>query len=540
MKARLISLLAIAALSLLSCTSPTKDFDIHISPTFYKYVVNIDLREAKNPQNSFTGTVTIDISGQDASAIYSIDGTKNFNLNHGSIQLIVARKSEPMAGAPLNFRVGIKANNHKPVSLPIQIAQDDYYLSYSLTMIDLDNLPDGIGSTNGSGSVTGGTLTQPIIITANSTDNLSKVTMTIPTTTTYTDANGNAITGSQLNVNILSLSDTSVGGQAALPDGTGLIQKVDVDGEVLDLLLEPSATFEIDMDMDGQNITNFNGSGVKMEISVPDIMYNEDAGRNYQAGDSISLISHSEGAQAWQDEGTYLVQDDGQGGLMVDPNITHLSYYKLIGKNYKIWRFNFNLYKFYTFLQAGTSASISGSLALDIKFTRGTHSFNWRANLFGSINTTRNLRLFLVTSPNMGVQVAPLPGGSINSNFYSFNINEPVPGEVDIEVIPTNVGVDVSFSLYCSGNNTIINPPAGVKMFYKESNDPNAGFKHLYTFTQANISVNSGRIYQLEDGKKYDFRAYFNEHQIDTANVLVEDGKHYQVILPQSACDQVL
>ena len=540
MKNRLIPLLALASLVILSCTSPTKDFDIHISPTFYKYVVNIDLTEAENPQNPFNGSVTIDITGPDASAIYSIDGTKNYSLNHGSIQLIVARQNEPSAGSPLNFRVRISANNHKAVSLPVQIGLEDYYLRYSVPMIDFGNLPDGIGNIQSSGSVSGGTLAQPIVITASSTDNVSRATLTIPTTTTFSNSNGNSITGSQLNIDILSLSDTSAGGQAALPDGTGLIQKVNVDGEVLDLLLEPSATFEIDMDIDGQNITNFNGSGVKMEISIPNLMYNEDAGRNYQAGDSISLISHSEGADSWQDEGTYLVKNDGQGGLIVDPTITHLSYYKLIGKSYRLRRSSFNLYKFYTFLPSGTAASISGNLALSIKFTRGIHNFIWRTNLYGIINTTRKLRRVLIASPNTGVEVSPLSSGSINSNFYDINITEPVPGEVDIEVIPLNGGVDVSFSLYCSGNNTVINPPAGVKIYYKESSDPDAIFQHLYTFSQNNNTVSSGRIYQLQDGMQYDFRALFNQYQVDTANVLVEDGKHYQVILPQAACNEIL
>jgi len=34
-----------------------------------------------------------------------------------------------------------------------------------------------------------------------------------------------------------------------------------------------------------------------------------------------------------------------------------------------------------------------------------------------------------------------------------------------------------------------------------------------------------------------DFRAQFNDVQKDTLNVLVENGKIYQVTLPQSACN---
>jgi hypothetical protein len=94
--------------------------------------------------------------------------------------------------------------------------------------------------------------------------------------------------------------------------------------------------------------------------------------------------------------------------------------------------------------------------------------------------------------------------------------------------------------LYCAGDNTVITPPAGVKMFYREHNGIDPTFNHLYTFTQSNSNQSIGHIYQLEDGKYYDFRALFGDEQIDTANVFVEDNKHYQVILPQDACNEIL
>jgi hypothetical protein len=195
---------------LISCTSPTKDFDIHINPAFYEYVVEVELEDIANPNQTFSNPVTISISGQDASSIYNIDGTKNYELNFGSLQLIVAKDNGPIAGNPLLFTVQIESNGYRSSKFQVEIEEEDYFLKYNVGLIDQNNLPIGLSSSSSSGTVTtNGQLSSPLLINAGSADSTSRIRITIPTDIEFKDAAGNSASSGQLNVDILSLSDTS-------------------------------------------------------------------------------------------------------------------------------------------------------------------------------------------------------------------------------------------------------------------------------------------------------------------------------------------
>lgn len=532
------------AIAVLSCTSPTKDFDIHISPTFYKYVIEVELFDITNPNATFTGKPTIEITGADAAGIYNIDGTKNFDINFGSLQLIVERNLEPTAADPIDVIVKFSSNIYQSTSLPISIGVEDYFLKYDVGLLDLTNLPTGITNSSKTGAVgTNGQLTQPVTISAGSNDSVSKIVLTVPNDITFEDASGNAVTGSQLDVDVLSFSDTTAAGQAALPNGGGLFQQVMVNGVVDEEILDPAATFKIDMSMGGSSVTKFSGNGITMKIDVPNILYNYEEDRAYQAGDSVSLLSISDGSSSWSSDGNFLVQADAQGNLFFDAQVNHLSFFRCNRRRRRATN-SFTNITVDASLPSGTSNSVSGNIELLLKITRSgiTRTIS-KVRLPRTITNaqgrifSRRIRYYPSSNPTYTAEVGSR--GTLKEPLFNFSYSHSGRSHTDIVVTPTGSGVSVSFSLYCEGDATVITPPAGVKMFFRPNGVPNAIFQHLYTFTNANIGINTGRIYQLDDNVKYDFRALFGDEQIDTNNVLVEDGKHYQVILPQAACNEL-
>lgn len=538
-------------LMILSCTSPTKDFNLHINPTFYKYVVEVELFDITNPTVQFSDNLTIEITGEDAAGVYNIDGTKNFEINFGSLQLIIARNFQPTSGNPIDFQVKLTSNTYQEVTLPISVGETDYFKKVDLGMLDPSNLPDGITNATGSGSLaSSGQLNQPVNFVAGTNDSLSKVEITIPTDITFMDADGNQVNGSQLDISVLSLSDTTLAGQQALPNGGGAIQTLTINGTQAQILMPPSSTFKVDMNIDGNSVKSFSGNGIQMKMDIPSIMFNDEANRNYQAGDSIALISSSDGDASWESDGVHLVQDDGQGNLFIDASVKHLSFRKLFLRSF-IRSFPTLSKKLFTVnasLPTGTDASVSGTMDLRFSYKTSpssTSTISFARTVTATLSTTKqnifteSILTFASGTPELTVTVGK--NGTFNSTLYTIgNTTQAGTLETDLVFTPNGSGVDVSFSLYCEGSSTIINPPAGVKMFYKESNIPNIGYTHLYTFTEANVNLSTGRVYQLDDGKSYDFRALFNAEQVDTNNVLIEDGKHYQVTLPQSACDEIL
>lgn len=102
---------------------------------------------------------------------------------------------------------------------------------------------------------------------------------------------------------------------------------------------------------------------------------------------------------------------------------------------------------------------------------------------------------------------------------------------IEPKVIPPSIG----YRLYCGSSNTLVSPPAGVKMYFRKTGS-GAAYEHLYTFTQQNVGITFAAFPKLENNVFYDFRAQLGETEKDTTNVQVIDGSIYEVTMPNSAC----
>ena len=68
------------SISLVSCTKPDdiiNDFDVHVNPTFYRYIAITDLVDVSDSNAVLPANLRIRLSGPDASKIYALDGTQN-------------------------------------------------------------------------------------------------------------------------------------------------------------------------------------------------------------------------------------------------------------------------------------------------------------------------------------------------------------------------------------------------------------------------------------------------------------------------------
>ncbi|WP_421751728.1 hypothetical protein [Croceimicrobium sp.] len=558
MKKSILSLMALGLISV-ACT-PTDDilddFQVHISPTFYKYVVEIDVEDLTDPETPINGTVNVSLSGPDADAIYNIDGTKNFKVNFGTLQLMVSKEAEPTPSNPLDFKVSFEANGYKKTELSFSIAEEDYYIADNARMLNLGNLPSSIGNTSANGSIDPNTnqLAQPLVVNAGSADSLAKIKLTVPTDVKFLDADGNEIVGKRggtgLNVNILSLSDTSEAAQAAFPNGTGLIQIVqNEDGTIDTLLLDHAGTFDINMDLDGTPVRAFSGGkttgGVAARIPIDPDATNEEFNRAYQEGDSVSLLSLSEGDNAWvEDDRSYVVKKDPvTSELYFEPTLEHLSYYRRKSrKKFKPVKYYLGVGAYYTPGVSANSGSISGSIRATYEKTSRSGKVRRRhVNLRGNFGPDfRRNRAKRYASYAQDVPVFQ-PQSGISSSAFNFSTETYTYGKFEyrvLKMVPKNQPVSIGYRLYCGSSNTLVSPPAGVKMYYRKHNS-GAPFAHLYTFTNENLSTTYATFPALEKNEFYDFQARFNDVQKDTMNVQVVDGRIYDVIMPDRACNSL-
>lgn len=554
-KNKYFSLLGLILLAF-ACTKPDEildDFQVHISPSFYKYVVEVDVEDLTDPAKDLPSNITVSITGDDAAAVYNIDGTRNYQVNFGTMQLMIAKGNEPTAGNPINFIINLEANGYRKTSLPMQITEEDYFMADVAQMLNLNDLPNSISNSTSNGAIdpTTNQLTQPLVVSTGSPDSLSKIKLVIPADVKFLDADGNEIVGKKggtgLNVSVLSLSDTSQVAQMAMPNGTGMMQVVETDGQKDTIIMEQTGSYNITMDLDGVPVRGFSGGktsgGVATRIPIPAGTYNLEFNRAYQEGDSISLLSLSDGDDAWQleDRSFVVEKDQTTGDLFVNPTITHLSWYR-----WRRWRRRFSprVYRYGLsaryFDQNNSNGAISGVIRARYRYTYswwwGSRSYYFRLRGNFGPNWKRNPRRYITTRTAWGaptIYSTSFSPASFNTTYefenfrgYSFRILKIEP-----KVQPPSIG----YTLFCKTTNSLVQPPAGVKMYYRK-NGSGDSYQHLYTFTQQNLNVTYASFPALEAGVSYDFRAQFNDVQKDTANVLVLDGQIYQVTLPSDAC----
>lgn len=556
---KLLSFLVVV-LYLGSCTSPDdiiNDFQVHITPTFYKYVVEVNVSDLNDPDAAFTANSNVTITGEDAAAIYNIDGTRNYEVNFGTLQLMVEKDVEPTAGDPVRFRVNIEADGFQGVSLPIEIEEGNYFVGADAAMLNLNNLPNSISNTQATKGIdpNTNTLSEPLVVNTGSADSTSRIKLVIPTDVKFLDENGNEIVaknhGGQLNVSVMSFSDTAQSAQQAMPNGTGAAQPMVVDGQEENVFMEAASTFQINMDIGGVPVRSFGGGktsgGVAARIPIPSYMYNAEFGRPYEEGDSISMTSFSNGSNAWDDDGRIFIvkKDQSTNELYAEPTIQHLSWWRwwYCWHWWRWFRPTPNRYAFTGHLKdAAGGAVINGYLLYRARVRRSWYSYNtymWVGGSFGQRLSFRNPRRYWSSYTNSLSNVSLIWdnfGSSFDKTVQTYN--QGSRQFYDTEIAPKAQPPVIGYRLICEGSNTIVDPPAGVKMYYKKHNtaDP---YRHLYTFTNDNLNVKVAAMPKLENNTRYDFRAQFGQEQVDTTNILIIDGTIYDVILPQAACSQL-
>ncbi|MEQ9262027.1 MAG: hypothetical protein RLP14_02585 [Owenweeksia sp.] len=528
---RIALLITAMVLIMAACESPTKDISLHINPTFYKYVVEIDLEDLSAPGEPFTGNVDVAITGEDEASIYGINGvhhSSGLKPNFGSIQLITTLNNEPTAGDPLRFTVEVSSsnNNYRKERVSFEVHEGEYYVTRSISLLNLYDLPSGVTQTTGNGSISNGVLTSPLVLKTDSTNGVtSKMALTIPSDINFLDAAGNAISSGSLDVSVLSFSDTAQSSQLSLPNNSGALQKIDFNGQTANVLFDPGATFEIDMNVGGTAVKQFSGNGVGVSIPVPAHMYNWDENRAYQAGDKVTLISHTYGDAAWNAEGNpTLVMENGK--LVIKANITHLSTYKVlrdlnagIAQNATITITNNSSKTINTDIFVSVSGSLQGSAGSTFAFPVNIATGESTSSSFSPYGTLSNLVVYSrLTLPEFDL--------TTSSQNIGITFRDPI------------VSVLVGYRLYCPSSNAYVVPPAGVKMFYRKSS-VGGPFKHLFTFTGEDVSNRFHASPNLEANEFYDLKAYYGTYEVDTAGVKVIDRKIYEVNLPAELCNEI-
>lgn len=532
MKRSLSYLTAAALLIAMACSNPIDDIVLSINPTFYKYVVEIELEDVTGAALDPNATYTVEVTG-DVDEVYNLDATKNYEVNFGRAQFLLSKAGEPTAGNPVNFTVKVASNTYREINVPVSVGVEDFYLLTRGPLLNDANPPSGITTGTGNGDAGSGTLPAPVTVTSTSANGSSDMELTVPAGVTFADANGTALSGA-LEVAVSSISDTNQAAQTAFEALTPRV--VMINGVADTVEPDGAPTFEINMTVGGAQVSTFGSGAVTTRVDLPAGFFNPETSAPYVAGDSVDMISYTDGDASWEQEPSLVVQQDAQG-LYIAPELTHLSWRKLRrrGSSPRI-KARFGL--------KTTSGAVTAGARIKFTMTRYGRSSRGILNNFGITISSSGYRALgnayfgKGVDPN-SIQVTDfIKTGEMASwteNGPFFNIDGNLV-EINYDLSPPVApATSVTFSLICPSA-TVNTPPAGVKLYFRPTDPSNTTeYTLLYTFLGSENSLTST---QLTDGATYDFRALYNDKQIDDTYT-INNGQHYNLTLPPEACSEI-
>lgn len=541
-------LLLVLSLSLFSCTKPDdiiNDFDVHVNPTFYRYIAITDLVDANDSTAVLPANLRIKLSGPDASKIYALDGTQNIQNSGNLVQLMVPTEQEPVAGSPLRFSINASAPGYLGSNLSYEVKEGQYYQNKELRLLNATNLPSNIavGTAGFSTNPSTGETSDTIQVSAQKAN--SKVALTIPPGTKFLDEQGNLILGKKASRFEIEIIDGSV--FIAVWDGAiDLVVPTTGNGGVSLGEGEDFSFAVINENGGSTEILTPPGLNATVRLDIDPNLYNPETLQPFAVGDRAGVKYFEPEEQVWKfmSNQDLVVKKDDNNVLYVDISVDPLSY-STESNAYRLW-YSPKLTPSYEYsissnLKSANVPSATGNLELVFEILNTNiqyvvelgGSFNYESPSITSTNPQQDIKAL---QPLVLKEVRAKSGSLKNSN-YSFNASETSNGwKIDIDYNSAIDPVTLAYRLRCDG--AFIQPPVGVVMYYR-AHDPNdeAPFSELYRFV--NNTVTQYSFTSLEDGAYYDFRAQYGQDQIDTMNVKVIDGHTYDINLPQSVCNKI-
>ena len=317
-------LIALASSLTYSCsTDPIAGFTIRISPEVMTYTVSIDVSDATSGL-SVQDDVELVISGDNADDIYTVFGTRDFEVYDGNIQVGLHPRANPVPGAPVSISIQVVSQDFLVSVFTQRFFAEQKQYSKTVEMINTQTPPPGVGFGTNTGAVAGDSTASNLLvsITSDSTQTDTSLALAVSAGTSFFDAAGNSITGSNLNVNVAYFSGSTSASLAAFPGGLAQTGVTLPDGSVSDVVFEPLSFSDVNMDIDGTEVKQFSDS-IEIVFKVDTALINPDTGLKYAVGDSVELWTN-DSSTIWTFE-RYATVEQGLNGLEIIYETDHLS-----------------------------------------------------------------------------------------------------------------------------------------------------------------------------------------------------------------------
>ncbi len=543
-----------------SCGDPLEDFKIHISPDYYSYSINIYAMDMAEPNLPLEG-VSLSITGPDAAAVFNFDGTKNFDFSTGAIMLILDPALSPSEGNPVIFNVTISKPGYQSKTERFEIGMPQEITERIVYIYSKNNSTPGISIANSQGTLSSdGALNAAVDVSMGSIDgNETGIELSIPAGTKFYDDSGVQISGGNFEVEVVQFGSGS-DARFFLNSETPGVLPLEKNGQLNATLDEDHELVEINMTVGTSTVASFSEGQPLLRIGVEPGQYNFDQERALAAGDSIGLISLTDGDENWMDDGKGIIFEEN-GNLYAEFALSHLSKFTLSNASETV------RFEFFAAFDDGNSFVVSRS---DVKVS---YTLNGSQKIFnpkiasasrcryrGSGAFNKSYPHFYVPGPaSLGSSIAPGALGTFEveinhstgtlTNWTVEETNNTFPGfSRTLITSPVPVLLKATYTITCQNDPSpkqVLYPPKGYKLYLLDPADfnpfefkPNP-FMDAPTYIIPESSHRNFEAYSVNDGQQYMLAVYdpaFPFFPVFNQLITVNDGEDHDIRLDDEKC----
>ncbi len=318
--------LALTVILFGGCKNPAEDVQIVVDTDIFKSPTLIQFTNAKAGVDG-PKVFTVEVTGSGASLVRTITGGKVFKTAEGFLNLVLDRSANPTPTSPVKFTVIANATGYAPTYVDVTITSATDPTIYKVPMVEYANPTAGSGVIVATKAIAGGTSSSDLsFTTATNAGMAQKSDITVPTGTTFLDAAGASVGGSQLEARVVYSGYAANGSFANLPGDGFAANLIDANGQPVPAgaYLDPVGSVSINMFAGGKEVKSFN-KPVTLDMEINSSTINPTTNQTIKENETIPLWSLNTQTGQWKNEGNATIVKNTAGVLVARAQINHLT-----------------------------------------------------------------------------------------------------------------------------------------------------------------------------------------------------------------------
>lgn len=318
-------------LGIYACKKPTDGINLIVdtAPLSKAPVLVQFVNANQNSTTALPSSFTVSITGTGASLVQIDGGGTNFTVKGGLLPLSLIKAANPTPTNPITFNIYAVIPGFAPLSQTVTVTSNNIS-TLKMSLVEFASPADGTTAAVKQTALTAG-VSPAITIATNTTANMPQTaTISIPAGTQMMDVNGNAISATTLNSNVVQYGTAKQTSLSAYPGGFNPTNVLNINGAPINggVHFVPAGSITIDMTADATPVSKFS-KPLPVSFELQSTLTNFITGKTIAVGDTIPLWSMNQNTGQWKLEGKATVAKNTAGNLAANFTISHLTVYDL-------------------------------------------------------------------------------------------------------------------------------------------------------------------------------------------------------------------